>query len=48
MAPPRGPRQVDSNLDNFNYLHMIGRDDPIEYIPVDDFFDQVRSGCRGP
>lgn len=48
MAPANAGRQVDASLDNFNYLLQLGTQEPVEYIPVDDFFDQVRSKTLGP
>lgn len=47
MTRPGGTRQVDATLDSFNYLLQPGSQEPIEYIPVDDFFDEVlRSRLR--
>lgn len=46
MAPANGSRRqanCPTELDNFNYLLQPGTQEPVEYIPVDDFFDQV---CR--
>lgn len=40
MAPPSGPDQLSPQLANFEYLHQPGSQQPVEYIPVDDFFDQ--------
>ncbi len=40
MAPPSGVDQLSPQLANFEYLHQPGSQQPVEYIPVDDFFDQ--------
>lgn len=51
MAPPNGGMQQaggSTQLENFSYLLQPGTQEPVEYIPVDDFFDEVYSSCLSP
>ena len=41
MALLDGNVAEDAQLDHFGYLLQPGSEEPVEYIPVDDFFDQV-------